>query len=117
MQHLGFRDNGSLSPSAVFSPFWEILLYGEPSTNSIKCISNQKEFHKGNFGVAYQNKQHLNYPHTMELDGNDNLFVLSNEWPLYTTGVKKLSELTYSIHMCNVKELIQGTVCDPLQKH
>lgn len=67
---------------------------------------------KAQISTVFQDKDHLNHLHAMATDDKENVYILSNEWPLLVSGQKKPSDMSYSIVRCNMKLLIEGSVCD-----
>ena len=62
--------------------------------------------------TVFEDRQMLSCPHALSLDEQGNLYVLSNEWPLFLSGEKGAPDLEYNILRCGAKELIKGTACD-----
>lgn len=47
----------------------------------------------------------------MGMDAQGNLFILSNEWPLYSIGAKRRSEMNYAIFRCSPREFFDANIC------
>lgn len=101
-----------MSPSSAYHTKHNVMFFGEPHTNSIRCINRKKYFTTRNIATAFKDEKHLNYPHSMNMDVKGNLFILSNEWPLFAAGELKRSDMHYAIFRCKVKDLIRGNICD-----
>lgn len=62
--------------------------------------------------TVFQDKDHVKHLHAMSKDSQGNVYILSNEWPLFVSERKEASNLNYSIVRCNMKLLIEDTGCD-----
>lgn len=101
-----------MSPSSEYDTKYNVLFYSEPQTNSIKCISQNGFFGTANIATAFKDSDHLNYPHTMTMDTQGHLFVLSNEWPVFAIDGIKPSDMEFSIFRCSPRDLIKDSVCE-----
>lgn len=101
-----------MSPSSAYHTKYNVLFFGEPHSNSIRCINRRKFFTTRNMATAFKDNKHLNYPHSMNIDVKGNMFIFSNEWPLFAAGEIKRSSMEYSIYRCKVRDLIRGNICD-----
>lgn len=74
-------------------------------------MSRNSYFGVANIATAFRDPENLNYAHTMTLDAQGNLFVLSNEWPMYAIKEKRSSEMDFAIFRCLPSDMISGNIC------
>ncbi|KAJ6628025.1 L-dopachrome tautomerase yellow-f2 [Pseudolycoriella hygida] len=112
-------ERGNLSQSALhdFHQRSGIIFFSQIARNAVSCWNSQKPCTPENNVIVDQNDVTMNYPVDLNIDKEDNLWVLTNTLPRFIYGKLDKNEYNFRIWRTNVYEAIRGTECDQKQGH
>ncbi|GAB0088343.1 hypothetical protein DMENIID0001_027460 [Sergentomyia squamirostris] len=87
-----------------------ILFYPEIQNQVIKCWNTRNPLTPENTAVVYRNNQTMVYGTHVEIDKEDNIWVMSNRYPLYS--FRSLDPNDYNFFLVRGKnDVVRNTVC------
>ncbi|KAG4067352.1 hypothetical protein HA402_000343 [Bradysia odoriphaga] len=111
-------ERGHLSQSALhdFHQRTGIIFFSQIARHGVSCWNTHKPCTPENNGLVDQNAT-INYPVDLNIDNEDNVWVLTNTLPKFIYGKLDTNEFNFRVWRTNVFEAIRGTVCDWHQEH
>ncbi|KAG5680008.1 hypothetical protein PVAND_009541 [Polypedilum vanderplanki] len=109
---LGSRGLNSQSSSEVYDAITNVIFYTQINRNAIGCWNIKKPYISENQGIVANDDEVLIFPNDLRLDGDGNLYVLSNRMPIFMYSNLDSTSYNYRIMMGKTTEIIKGTPCE-----
>lgn len=116
---LGDKGKDSQSYTSYFHPSSEILFYNIINKNAIGCWNSRKfprEFSDATNDIVIKNDTSLVFVIDLRGGSDDKLWFMSNKMPFLTKKGFNKDEINFRIFSVDVKNLVDGTVCEETRK-
>jgi hypothetical protein len=109
---LGSRGPNTQSSSEVYDAITNVIFYTQPNRNGVGCWNTNKPYTSEHQGLVANDDETLIFPNDLRLDGDGNLYVLSNRMPRFMYDTLDPAALNYRIMVGKTSEIIKGTPCE-----
>lgn len=109
-KYIGDRGEKSQSGMHVFDERSNVIFFTQLQKNAISCWNTEKPLKESTAVVVTTNDATLVYPTDIKVDNLNNLWFLSNKFPIIGSSLET-TELNFFVFKRNIRKLIDGTVC------
>jgi len=112
-QSIGSRGRRGQSSTADMTPSG-IYFAAQVQLEGVSCWDTRKPFNQNNVAMVQRDPVLLGFPNDLKLDADrDNVWVVSNNLPIYLYGQLNFNEINFRLLRANVARAVRGTICDP----
>ncbi|GAB0088344.1 hypothetical protein DMENIID0001_027470 [Sergentomyia squamirostris] len=109
--HLGSKGSDSQAPVQEINSVG-VMFYPEAQKKNIKCWNTRMPLTPENTAVVYQNNQTMVYGTYVEIDENDNIWVMSDKFPIFFYRGLDMNDYNFYI-VRGRSNVVRNTVCSP----
>ncbi|CAG9854415.1 unnamed protein product [Phyllotreta striolata] len=110
------RGPNSHTTSRVMDEFG-VQFFNLIDQNAVGCWNSQYPYHKKNHAVVDRDDVGLIFPADVKVDGNRNLWVISDRMSNFLEASLDYNEVNFRVYFAPVEKLIEGTVCQGAKRY
>lgn len=110
-QYLGYRGDKMQSAMHDIDQQSGVMIFSANHQNAVGCWNLRTRFQQSNIDAVDRNDETMVYPSDLKVDSQSNIWVLTNQIPVFVYGRLNENEYNYRIWHNNVRDAIRNTRC------
>lgn len=108
---VGDRGQNGQSSAEFLDEKTNVLFYTQVNKDGVGCWNANKQYNPDTQGIVDSDSDALVFPNDLKVDGDGNLWVLSDRMPAFIFKKLNPEEFNYRILKGSINDLILGTPC------